>query len=458
MRTLKLHIKKGTPKYQQIYFHIKELILNKTLKSDDQLPSIRQLSIDLKVSRNTILSAYDQLLTEGYIRSEGKKGYFVNSVQKKDDNWKTANYTILRNQIPTYTVKFQPNAVDQDSFPTAKWRQCTNLAMEQSFIYSKDHYQGDPFLRQQLSYYLLKSRGINADSQSIVIGSSKQELLMKIGLLLNKDYHTIICEDPGFESTRKFSPLFDFDIYPMPISERGTFLRKLPETSNSIFYTTPSHQFPTGVTMPIYERQKLIEWAYNSNSFIIEDDHDSEFRYSQQPIPALASHDLSHVIYLGSFAESFLPTMRVSYMILPPKLLKEYHQAFSKFEQTASTIHQRAMAIFMEDGFWESHIRKMRNTYKNKMETLTTAIEEAFSSDVEVLGKESGLYILLQVKIGYTEQQLVQKAANSGVKVYRASRYFIKRKPKYPLIQLGFGGNSNEEILKGVELLKEAWS
>lgn len=457
VRLFKFQLENGTPKYQQIYVHIKELILNNTIKSNEELPSIHKLAKDFNVSWSTVLSAYNQLLTEGYIRNESKKGYFVNSVQKNHSEWKNSNYPIIRKQLPAYSIKFQPNAVDQESFPITKWRQCTNFAMEQPFIYSKDHYQGDPFLRQQLAYYLFNSRGIPVDAQSIIIGSTKQELLMKIGLLINKDCKTLICEDPGFESTRKFSPLFDFEVIPMPISSNGTLLKNLPSKNNCIFYTTPSHQFPTGVTMPIYERQNLIDWAYRTNSFIIEDDHDSEFRYSQQTIPALASQDLNHLIYLGSFSESFLPTIRISYMVLPSKLLREYQQAFSNVEQTASAIHQRAMAIFIENGFWGSHIRKMRNTYKHKMELLTTTIEKEFTQDIDILGKESGIYVLLRVKKGYTEKQLIQKAANYGVKVYPASCYFIRRKPRYPLIQLGFGGNTSEEILKGIELLKKAW-
>lgn len=458
MNFLKFQLNEEMPKYQQIYIYFKELILHKSLIPNAKLPYISQISNELNVSRGTVVSALNQLTAEGYLRREINKGYFVNPIKDNQTQWKPEKHMIVRKQIPSYKVKFQPAAVDQDSFPIAKWRQCTNLAMEQSFIFSKDHYQGDPFLRQQLSFYLLKSRKINTNAHSIIIGSTKQELLMKVGLLLKNDVQTIICEDPGFEPARRFNPLFDFELLSMPFTLEGKLLKQLPKTKQHIFYTTPSHQFPTGVTMPIYERQRLIDWAYNTNSFIIEDDHDSEFRYTEQPIPALASQDLNHVIYLGSFAESFLPTLRISYMVLPAKLLKKYHQSFFNVGQSASAIHQRAMAIFMEDGFWESHIRRMRSIYKGKMETLITAIEKSFPDDVEILGRESGLYILLRVKKGYTEKQLIQKAAENGVKVYAASRFFIKRKPKYPLIQLGFGGNSEEEILMGIEILREAWS
>ena len=454
----KFQFKSKIPKYQQIYIYFKELILNKSLKTNVKLPFISQLSNELNVSRGTVVSALNQLTAEGYLRHEVNKGYFVNPVKDNQNQWKPDNHTIVRKQIPSYKVKFQPTAVDQDSFPVVKWRQCTNLAMEQPFIFSKDHYQGDPFLRQQLSFYLLKSREIKTNAHSIIIGSTKQELLMKVGLLLKNDVQTIICEDPGFEPARRFKSLFEFDLLPMPVTLNGKLLKQLPKAKQHIFYTTPSHQFPTGVTMPIYERQRLIDWAYNTNSYIIEDDHDSEFRYTEQPIPALASQDLNHIIYLGSFAESFLPTLRISYMILPPELLKKYHQSFSNIGQSASAIHQRAMAIFMEDGYWESHIRKMRSTYKSKMETLISAIEKSFENNIDIVGKESGLYVLLRVKNGYTEQQLIQKASEKGVKVYAASRFYIKSTPKFPLIQLGFGGNSEEEILNGIEILREAWS
>ncbi|RIJ63395.1 MULTISPECIES: PLP-dependent aminotransferase family protein [unclassified Rummeliibacillus] len=458
MNFLKLHFNEGIPKYQQIYTHFKDLILHKSLNSNEKLPFISQITNELNVSRGTVVSALNQLTAEGYLRHEVNKGYFVNPIKNNQNRWKRDTYTFVRKQIPSYKIKFQPTAVDQESFPIVKWRQCTNLAMEQPFIFSKDHYQGDPFLRQQLSFYLLKSRKINTNAHAIIIGSTKQELLIKVGLLLKNDVQTIICEDPGFEPTRIFNPLFNFDVLPIPFTMDGKLLKQLPKGKQHIFHTTPSHQFPTGVTMPIYERQRLIDWAYNTNSYIIEDDYDSEFRYTEQPIPALASQDLNRVIYLGSFTESFLPTLRISYMILPPKLLKKYHQAFSHIGQSASAIHQRAMAIFMEDGYWDSHLRKMRSIYKSKMETLIAAIEKSFENEIDIVGKESGLYVLLRVKNGYTEQQLIQKAAENGVKVYAASRFFINRTPKFPLIQIGFGGNSEEEIIKGIEILGESWT
>jgi len=209
--------------------------------------------------------------------------------------------------------------------------------------------------------------------------------------------------------------------------------------------------------MSIQQRQTLIQWAQQVDGYILEDDYDGEFRYTQQPFPALASIDSSRVIYLGTFSKSFLPGVRLSYMVLPNALVQPYKERFAHFEQNASSLHQRTMAQFMAQGEWSRHIKRMRLTYKQKMQHLVQELQRHFGQQISVLGEQSGLYVLVKIKSPLSEQQLIQRAATYGVKVYPTSPFFIHQKNEEPMLQLGFSKLALEEIKLGIELLKEAW-
>ncbi|MBD3106990.1 PLP-dependent aminotransferase family protein [Bacillus sp. AGMB 02131] len=448
---------KEAPKYKQIYENIRLLIEKGQLKSDEQLPSIRQLAETLKVSRNTTLIAYEQLIAEGYIRSELKKGYFVEKYEPIFIQVKQSLNRAENTEGDQYIIDFRAGAVDQASFPLKKWRKCANevLHEQQSYIYGNR--QGEECLRKQISNYLFQSRGIDTTAESIVIGSSTQQMLMHISLLLRKRFSSIILENPGYRGARSVFECIGYNVEAIDIGAKGINMDQLEKMQSKLIYVTPSHQYPTGTTIPIQERQQLLQWAMSNGGYIFEDDYDSEFRYKQQPIPALASLNQDCVIYVSNFSKAFLPSLRLSYMVLPENLLEEYQKMFAAFEQAASSLHQRAMARFMEKGYWESHIRKMRAVYKQKMQELVNALERRFGDAIEVIGQHSGLYILVRIQTLYSEEDLIGKAKRHGVKVYPTSMYYITGQPDTAMLKLGFTNCSIEEIRQGVELLYEAW-
>ena len=446
------------PKYKQIYEQFKLLIEHGDIKADEPLPSIRHLAQSLQVSRNTTLMAYEQLVAEGYIRGEGRKGYFANEVEPLYFlEARSSSIPKQADPVPSVRIDFRADVVDQSHFPLKTWRRLSNqvLAEKDTFRY------GDPFgelcLREQIAAYLLQSRGVRTDPHAIIIGSSTQQMLVYLGHVLKQEFSSMIVEDPGYDGAREAFQLNDFTLETLPVFETGADFSDLEQMKSRIIYVAPSHHSPYGVSMSIQQRHALIHWANKRQGYIIEDDYDSEFRYTQQPFPALASIDARRVIYLGNFSKCFLPGIRVSYMVLPEPLINSYKNQFKHFESTTSLLSQFTMAKFMEEGEWNRHIKRMRLVYKRKMQHLVSELRNHFKRNISIIGEQSGLYVLVKVHLDRSEEWLIQQAANQGVKVYPTSRFFMKNKTDRPMIKLGFSNVSCEEIQLGVELLKKAW-
>nr|WP_028402131.1 PLP-dependent aminotransferase family protein [Ectobacillus panaciterrae] len=451
--------KDSSPKYKQIYEQFKLFIERGDILADEQLPSIRHLADSLQVSRNTTLMAYDQLVAEGYIRGEGRKGYFVNELEPLLSQEALIPYNKKQTESVTPTlIDFRAGAVDQTHFPLKIWRRIANqvLTLQESFRYGEPF--GEVCLREQIATYLLQSRGVKTDANAIIIGSSTQQMLINLGHILKNDFPSITVEDPGYDGAREAFQFHRFTIETLPVYEAGADFSQLEQMKSRLIYVTPSHHSPYGVSMSIQQRQTLIHWANKMQGYIIEDDYDSEFRYTQQPFPALASIDSARVIYLGNFSKSFLPGIRLSYMVLPQSLLNRYKNQFLHFESTTSLLSQLTMAKFMEDGEWNRHIKRMRLVYKRKMQHLVSVLKKQFDQNISIIGEQSGVYLLVKVHLKRSEEWLIGQASFYGVKVYPTSLYFIKNNTDKPIIKLGFSNLSCDEIQLGVKLLKKAWS
>lgn len=448
------------PMYQQVYQYIRTQILSGKLEWNTKLPSIRQLALQLEVSRNTTQLAYEQLQSEGYIRSENKKGFFVDANISDE----TLNYEPIKeqhhenNQTDIKTIDFKIGTVDQANFPLKTWRMLTNKVIKDSSMFSYGEKQGDIQLRKALVDYLFQSRGVNTSAEQIIIGSSTQHLLLLLTLLLKQDYQYLAVEDPGYNVARDLFALQSFIIDPIPVAEQGIQVDRLLQSPSRLLYVTPTHHFPYGVTIPVNERLKLIQWAKKVEGYIIEDDYDSEFRYIHQPIPSLQSLDSNdRVVYLGTFSKALLPSIRVSYMVLPKRLVSEYKKILPLLEQTSSSIHQRTLATFMNEGYWYSHLRKMKALYKRKMNLLNRELLKHFKNYVEIKGSSSGVYVIIEVKTKMSEKMLIERAYEHGIAVHPCSQTFSKYKPEYPHILLGLGNLSEEDIIKGVSQLAKIW-
>ncbi|MDR7075842.1 GntR family transcriptional regulator/MocR family aminotransferase [Neobacillus niacini] len=455
--------KNGKPLYIQLANYIKQEILSGRIKPKEKLPSKRNLSNYLGLSLNTIQSSYEQLCAEGYVESKPRKGLFVTTF----DNDLIINQRGLE-KLESKTQKVQVNAkidfnsgkVDLERFPFAVWRKLTiqSLYADQGELFYNGNPQGEHLLREQIAAHLYASRGVRCSAEQIIIGAGTQVLIGLLCMLIGKE-HIYALENPGFHRTR--ITLQDLGVHTIhiPLDEDGLNINQLKNTNANVVYVTPSHQFPYGMIMPISRRMDLLKWAEEKKGYIIEDDYDGEYRYKGKPIPSLQGLSTKEsVVYLGTFSKSLIPSLRISYMVLPSPLMKKYQEHFTIYKQTVSRVHQDTLYRFMKDGLWQSHLNKMRTLYRLKHSTLMLAINKYFGQNVTIIGEKSGLHIVLEVKNNMEEEELINTALNVGVKVYPLSIYYNGATESVgSRILLGFGGLTETEINTGIKLLKEAW-
>jgi len=322
---------------------------------------------------------------------------------------------------------------------------------------------GDPkgyvALREALAGYLYQSRGVNCSAQQIIISSGIEFLFQILIQILDQDSAFGI-EDPGYE---KLHVLFETNrarCISLPIDEHGVQMDALNNAGVDVMCITPSHQFPSGCVMPINRRSQVLNWANElPGRYIVEDDYDSEFKYSGRPIPALQGIDHNgKVIYVGAFSKSLSPAHRISYMVLPHELLNRYNLRMPFMICPVPVLDQKVLSAFINEGYFERHLNKMRTVYKKKREVLIREVR-AFGPAVSVLGADTGLHLLLEVRNGMTESQLVSSAYQEHVRVYGLSRYYYNQAnlPDVPVIVIGFAQLSEGDICLAVQALGRAW-
>lgn len=461
--TPELDITRSTPLYIQLYEYIKNEIQSGRIGAGTKLPSRRKLSSYLGISLNTIESAYQQLNAEGYVNSKSRKGVFVNQLEEEMIRSHSLDmpYRREKNDEKQYRIDFNHGKVDLNHFPFSIWRKLAqrNLYIEERELFLSGDPQGEVLLREEIASYLFQSRGVRCSPDQVIIGAGTQYLIGLLSLVIGKA-PTYSMEDPGFYRIRTVLVDQGVGVRYIPLDEEGISIKHLNDSNARIVYVTPSHQFPNGNIMPVKRRMELLKWAKERNGYIIEDDYDGEFRHVGKPIPSLQGMDvLGRVIYLGTFSKSLIPSLRISYMILPPELARKYHrEKFNLYKQTVSRLNQNTLYQFMHDGHWERHLNKMRVIYRRKHAVLLAAIETNFHNRVSVIGDKSGLHILLEVHNDMSEAELIQAAAMKEIKVYPTSIYHqnIDKGQQHEIL-LGYGGLTESQIEEGIGLLKKAW-
>ncbi|MCY7760811.1 PLP-dependent aminotransferase family protein [Bacillus spizizenii] len=457
-----LNKKSKTPLYEQLYTFFKQEISHARITKGTKLPSKRRLSGLLGVSTATIERAYEQLTAEGYVKSKPKIGWFAAGVEAgfpavPDHFHQSMQQVLHEHNAPA--IDFHQGNVDHIHFPFNAWRKSTAKSLERysgSFHTSGDP-QGEPELRHMIAHSVRMSRGVNCEPGQIIIGAGTTVLLQILCLTLEPGTK-IGFEEPGFHRSRRMFEANRMNVIPICSDEEGVLLGEVKRQNPYLVYTTPSHQFPLGTIMTITRRQELLAWAKEANSFIIEDDYDGEFRYSGQPIPSLQGLDPNgRVIYLGTFSKSLLPSLRLSYMILPPALMEPIRKNAQLMKQTVSFHSQMALADFIESGEWQKHVNRMRALYRKKHAVLLDAIRSELGNSVEILGKNSGLHILLRILFPVSEEEAIKAAADNGVTIYPVSPSY-KGQPPFVSVLIGYGSLSEEDIRLGIEKLKTAWA
>lgn len=448
------------PRYQQIYKFYKDAILSRQLASGSKLPSYRWLAKQVGVSNNTVLQAYDQLVAEGYLRNEARKGLYVNKIEIKKWQLPTHNIPANKPARPSRKIPFSASQhlVDQKNFPIKQWRKCSNLALD-NISYQYEEHEGEDSLKEQLLKYLYKYRGVAAQADQLIIGSGSNALLFWLAFVLRNRYSKVLFEDPGYTRVRNLFAEFGYAVKSIPVGAVGIDVQLLKKQRADLLFLTPSHQYPTGVALPVSHRLQVLDWAKRTNAFIIEDDFDSEFRYKTKLMPSLQALDASgNVIYVGTFSNALMPSLRVAYMILPRTLL-EHVKPFQYLANTVPSVTRKTLSIFMENGYWESHLRKMNKIYRLKYEVCIQALRKLPTKTLHFNNNSSGLNIFLKVYSTNTESELVALAAERGILVTPASQFYqhVKKRSKYREILFEFGSIPETEIGNIIAKMYAAW-
>jgi len=486
---ISLH-KKDLPLHRQIYQEIRDLILSGNLKSGQRLPSTRILAKTLSVSRATVTQSYEQLFSEGYLETRQGAGTYVCS-QLPDDLLKTVKkekYTrkINANQLPSlsnYALNLQKNerlnslinpdrsrseniiisfefgSPALDRFPWKQWQKLILQSSKTENIAIWD-YNRNPFgyqpLRKAIAEYLIRSRAVNCNSDRIIIVNGSQQALDLIMRIFVDRGDNIAMEDPGYLGARDAFLAGGANILPLQVDEEGMrleFLKNTNKITPKLIHVTPSHQFPTGVVLSLPRRLELLKLAKNFGMIIIEDDYDSEFRYSSRPIPALQGLDNNNsVIYVGTFSKIMFPALRLGYLVVPENLVDIFAKVKWLSDRRSSILEQLALTDFIDRGYLESHLRKMRTLYDRRRQVLIGAIERYLGNKVTILGENAGIHLMVRFTTHLEDVDIINKAAKLGVKLVSTAKYYWQKSRSGEFV-LGYANLNENAIEAGIKKL-----
>ena len=412
--------------YEKIYSDFVREIRTGSLKAGSKLPSVRQCAAENGVSINTVLGAYGMLVSEGYVTSREKSGFFVSEFEELLPAAKPepAPASPERKQDKPELTDLSANLVDSSLFPFSTMRQLyrqTLSGQNISILENSGPFMGEEALRRSIATYVTNHKGINCDASHVVIGNGSSYHLQMIPSLFGEK-PLFLMEEPGFRSTQDIVRDAGCEVAGIPVDDEGADISYIRQASAqnpdrlTILHISPSHQFPLGTTMTASRRSSIIRWANGSPlRYIIEDDYDSDFRYNGHPIPSLQSMDTrGKVIYLGTFSRTLTPSIRISYMILPDELLEKYEARFSGYPCPVSRIDQKAVSLFMDNGHFERHINRMRRIFKARRNAVMDQIAQNCPR-AEIRGAEAGLHFIVRFPV--PEKQVIEAAGRSGFRM-----------------------------------------
>lgn len=454
--------------YQQVYDKIKSYIVEKRIDANEQLPSKRLLAEQLNISVNSVTTAYEQLLAEGYIYTIERAGYFVEKIT--DLHNKKASECVLPEDLreaenaKTGWLSFSHISVDACMFPWSNWMKSEQKAMKhnRAQIAELTHFQGPMQLRLEIAKLIALTRGVICEPEQIVIGAGTQSLIERLVSLYDKNTKIAI-EDPGYRRFYHLIKRIGYHVEPIPLDHNGLNIHALHQSEAKIVFVTPSHQFPTGMIMPISRRNELLNWAaQNETRFIVEDDYDSEFKYETDHIPSLQSLDQNQqVVYTGSFSKTILPSLRISYMVLPFHLLRKYRARYADIMHEVSGINLYTLYYFIQDGLYQKHVRNMNKQYEKKRIQLIKRLKYTFKDQMEIIDVPAGLHFLTYMKTIKTYDEVKERAKEEKLEMYTLQRFNLTNQVESEQrlgIIIGFAAIQEERIEEAVYRLWRVFS
>ena len=464
MITCNLNTNSKNPLYMQLYSFIKHEIESGNMGCGEKLPSKRALAAHLKISVITVETAYAQLLAEGYIISKPGSGFYVESLAEK--NKVSSSLKVSETATDTMPIQydFRTNRIDTSDFPFSTWAKLSRevLSEQSADLLNACHHQGILALRNEIASYLKEFRGMTVVPEQIVVGAGSEYLTGLIIQLLGRD-NAYGVENPGYSKIYEIFSANTSRVFPIPMDEKGASAVAITGFGINVLHITPSHHFPLGIVMPVSRRQELLQWANSrEDRYIIEDDYDSEFRYAGRPIPTLQSMDNNgKVIYINTFTKSLAPSMRISYMVLPKQLCGKFTSRLGFYSCTVPVFEQLTLAKFMEKGYFDRHINRMKKIYRQRRDILCKKISESKLGDfVKISGCDAGMHLLLTVGNGMKHNELIANATSEGVRVYGLSEYYSFPVSNIPenIVIAGFSGLNEQQLILGAEALERAWT
>lgn len=474
---------------EYLYSSIKNQILQGILRADEKLPSKRSLASHLGISVITVQNAYGQLISEGYIYSIEKKGFFVtdillgksdsvfggtgngnlwgqgmsvNSVSAADlvDDSKTLAPVNSIGESDFFT-DFRSNSTSYEKFPFSLWahtmRKVLNSGDEK--LLQRVGVKGIYELRRSIADYLREFRNMNVKPEQLVIGAGTESLYSMVVQLLGQG-KVYAVENPGYHKVAGVFRMNGAGTKPVMIDSQGINPAELEKICADVVHVSPAHHFPTGIVMPVRRRQELLAWADGApDRFIIEDDYDSEFRFNGKPLPTLQSADMGgRVIYINSFSKTLAPSFRMSYMVLPENLLPDFDEKFGFYSCPVSAFEQYTLSEFIRDGFYGKHIIRMKNFYRNLRNELIRAMENSrISGKMIIKEEEAGLHFLLSVKSDESSDVIKNKLQKKNINLPLLRDFYYGTPPDdiENIFVINYSGIRKERIAETVKRIEE---
>lgn len=469
----------------RLYHCIRMAILENNFLPNSQLPASRCLGKEMKISRNTVIAVYEQLMIEGYIYMKKGSGTFVAQTlpdpyfnpellsNPKEPNLENKTHVqsylseraedLLKHAFSAKTQwgAFMPGVPDVMAFPQRRFSQIqTQIGKRPSpdLLTYCNHQGGVPSLKCALVDHLKLSRMITCTEKQILVTEGTHQAIDIITKMLCDVGDTVWIEDPGYWGIRNVLRINGVRIIPIEVDDEGMIIPKLKdgETPPKLIVVTPSHQYPLGAVMSLARRRQLLAFAAYYQAWIIEDDYDSEFRFSGNPIPALQSLEAdAPVIYVGTFSKTIYPALRISYLVLPQKLTKVFKTAHAELYRGGRLLIQATLAQFIEKGYYAAHVRAMRLRYDKRRLLLKRLISEQLGEDfINAYTNNAGLHLIINLPDHIDDVTLAENIGKDGVLVRPLSRYYMKLPTKQGLL-LGYASVSEEKIIEAFEVVAE---
>ncbi len=455
MRTYSFEDMLANSMYEHLYLCMKEDIVNGHLKANEKLPSKRTFAKNLGVSNTTVENAYMQLLTEGYIYSIPKRGYFVSKIDmqmKATKKSKEISQDDSKIEKIEYFANLMDGGVSTEMFPFSVWLKLMRHVMStenEAKLLTERPAGGLYQLRLAITKYLKQFRDMELSPDQIIIGAGTEYLYSVLIQLLGRDA-VYGLEDPGYTRLRAVYQKNDIDLRYASMDSAGVRLEEIMQSDIEVLHITPSHHLPTGIVMPIKRRHELLNWAGEKvGRYLIEDDYDCEFRLSGKPIPTLQSIDGNeNVIYINTFSQSLAPAFRISYLVLPKHLVKRFYDELGFYSGTVSCFEQLTLARFLDGGHFEKHINRMRTYYRTLRDSVIKEIDESLLVKIVTIREENaGVHFLMELDTNKTAEELSLKAKEQGILLSCVSDYYYKNKPEgKPVVVFNYSGIAPKDV------------